>query len=352
MDFDLNDEQRELRDTARRFLEREAPIAYARAMMDDERGYRDDVWKQVAEMGWLELGLPGAHGGFGFIALAIILIEMGRVVFPGPFQSSVLAALAIAEFGSDEQRAKYLPRVTAGDVIATFAHEGRVDVEGSTLKGTRKFVTDGHIAELVITPAHLSGDDAWLVIAEPVRRDPTTLIDSTTKVADLSFDGAAFERLGATTRADIHWVLRHGAVMQSAVMLGASERVLELSTEYAKQRVQFGKPIGSFQAIKHRAADMLVDVESMRNAVYYAAWALERAHPDAALGASMAKACASDAAPRVAAGGIQIHGGIGFTWEADLHLYFKRATAAAALFRDAVFHREVIAGILRARAAG
>lgn len=352
MDFDLDDEQRELRDTARRFLEREAPISYARQMMDDERGYRDEVWKQMAELGWLALTLPEEHGGLGMgdIALAILQIEMGRVVLPGPFFSTVLAARAVARCASDEQRSRLLPRVASGDLLLTFGHDGRVDVRDGLLAGSRRFVTDGHVAELVLTPAHLEGDEAWLVLAEPSSRRTIATIDRTRVLTEVSFDGSTFERVGSSTRDDVHDVLRRGAVLLAAEMLGCAERALELATEYAKQRVQFGKPIGSFQAVKHRLADMLVDVESMRNAVYYAAWALERDNAEAPIAASMTKAFCSDAAPRVTAGAIQVHGGIGFTWEHDAHLFYKRATTDAAAFGDATFHREVVAGLLRARA--
>ena len=308
MDFDLDEQQRELRDTARRFLEREAPIGYARAMMDDVRGYSDEVWKAMSEQGWLALALPEEHGGLGqgAIALTILQIEMGRVVLPGPYFSTVLAGMTIARFGTDEHRARLLPRIAAGDLIASFGHAGRVDIDGDRLKGARRFVTDGHIAETVVTPAHLPGEEAWLVLAEPSARTTVATIDATRKTAECSFDGARFERLGASTRSDVWWVLDLGGLLLAAEMLGCAERVTELSVAYAKDREQFGRPIGSFQAVKHRAADMLVDVESLRNAVSYAAWAVERAHPEATRAVAVAKAHASDAAVRVARSAIQI----------------------------------------------
>ena len=352
MDFDLDDQQRELRDTARRFLEREAPVSYARAMMDDERGYRDDIWKRMAEMGWMALPFPEEHDGLGmgFVPLALLLAEMGRVVLPGPYFSSVaLGGLAIAEAGSDEQRARLLPRIAGGAAITTVGIEGRVDVRNDRLFGELRFVPDGHVADVVIVVARTDDGEEGLFLAEPSERRTVLTMDQTRKVADLVFEASPAERLGAATREDVQRLSDRAAVALAAEMLGLCERALELSVDYAKERVQFGRPIGSFQAIKHRAADMFVDVESLRNAVYYAAWALERDHPDASMVASMAKAYAGDAARRVTSSGIQIHGGIGFTWEHDMHLYFKRAKADEVAFGDATFHRERIARLLRDR---
>jgi len=335
MDFDLDDQQRTLRDEARRFLEREAPITYARAMMEDERGYADGVWKQMADLGWMALDLPEEHGGLGlgFIAQAILLIEMGRVVMPGPYLSTVvLAGSAIALGGSESQRASLLPAIADGSVICSVA-------TGSIESGAR-FVTDGHIADPVVV---IDGERAFL--AEPSERRAVEWMDLTRHVADLTFTRA--EPLGDASL--VAAVLDRASVALAAEMLGSAERVLELSVEYAKQREQFGRPIGSFQAIKHKLADMLVDVESLRNAVYYAAWAIERGAPDAALAASVAKAAAGDLAVRVCKAGIQVHGGIGFTWESDMHLFLKRCKAGEVLFGDPTHHRERVARLLAAR---
>jgi len=353
MDFDLNDEQRDLRDAARRYLEREAPIGYARAMMDDERGFRDEVWKQMAVQGWLALPLPADHEGLdmGAIALSILVAEMGRVVAPGPYLSTVLAGMAIADAGSDEQKRTFLPRMASGDLIAAVAAgPGDVEESGGHLRGERRFVADGAIAETVVVVAHTSGEEAALYIAEPSERTPVATMDQTRKHAHLRFEGVPAERLGSSHLSAVDRLLDRAALAIAAESLGGAERVSEMAVEYAKARTQFGRPIGSFQAVKHRAADMLVDVESLRNAVYYASWAAERGLPDASLAISMAKAFAADAYRRVAQGGIQIHGGIGFTWEHDMHLYFKRAKANEVAFGDATFHRERVAQLLRARA--
>jgi len=352
MDFDLDDTQRELRDTARRFLEREAPTTYARAMMDDERGYTDEVWKRMADLGWMALPFPEEHGGLdlGFVALALVVTEMGRVVLPGPFLSTMIGGLAIAEAGSDEQRARLLPSIVAGEARATLAHLGDVEERGGRLHGERRFVLDGHIAEHVVVVAHSADDEPGLFLAEPSARIGAPTMDETRKTAHLSFAGTDAEPLAKGGREVLHRAYDRACVLLAAEMLGCAERSTELAVDYAKEREQFGRPIGSFQAVKHRAADMHVEVESLRNAVYYAAWAIERDHPDAALAASMAKAYASDAARRVTQSCIQIHGGIGFTWEHDAHLYFKRVKLDEVAFGDATFHRDRVARLLEQRA--
>ena len=359
MEFDLDAEQRALRDAARAFLEREAPIGYARAMMDDERGYRDDIWRKMAGLGWMALPFPDDSGGVGqgFVALAILLAEMGRVVLPGPYFSTVvLAGHAIAEAGTDPQRKELLRAICEGDLVAAFADAGdtvaaTADGPGFRLDGEARFVFDGATAQKVVVAA----GDAGLFIAEkPAAATPVDVLDATRKVAHLRFDGTRAERLGESADAAhaLQRVRDRACVGLAAEMLGAAERVAELAVDYAKHRVQFDRPIGSFQAVKHRAADMHMDVESLRNAVYYAAWAIERDHPDSSLAATMAKAYASDAFRRVSASGIQVHGGIGFTWEHDMHLYFKRAKASEVAFGSADHHRERMAQLLEQRYGG
>jgi alkylation response protein AidB-like acyl-CoA dehydrogenase len=230
--------------------------------------------------------------------------------------------------------------------------EAAPEGDGYRLHGAASFVPDGAIAErLVVAAGSPGGTGLFLTSHDDVEATPISSMDQTRRVADVRFDGSPAQRLGDAEWPVIQRVLDRASVGLAAEMLGGSERVLELSVQYAKDRVQFDRPIGSFQAVKHRAADMLLEVESLRSAVYYAAWALERDHPDASLAASMAKAYGSDAFRKTAANGIQIHGGIGFTWEADLHLYFKRAKASEVAFGDASFHRERMAGILRERYA-
>ena len=355
MELELSDDLRALRDAARAFLEREASIAYARAMMDDPRGYRDDVWRAMAELGWMGLPFPEDVGGvgMGFTALAILLEEMGRVVLPGPYFSTVvLAGHAVLEAATEEQRKELLPAIAAGEVTwAAALDDVSVEVAASgdrfVLNGEARYVSDGATADRIVVAV----DDA-LFVAEGagLSATPVGVMDATRKVAHVRFADAPAERLG--NGGSVQRVLDRACVGLAAEMLGGAERVVERSVEYAKQRVQFDRPIGSFQAVKHRAADMALDVESLRNAVAYAAWAIERDHPDATIAASMAKAFASDAYRRVAASGIQVHGGIGFTWEHDMHLYFKRAKASEVAFGSADRHRERLAGILGQRYGG
>jgi alkylation response protein AidB-like acyl-CoA dehydrogenase len=357
MELELSDEQRALREAARAFLEREAPVSYARAMMDDPRGWRDDVWRKMAGLGWMGLPFPEDAGGvgMGFSALAILLSEMGRVVLPGPYFSTVvLAGHAVLEAGSGEQRKELLPAIASGEItwaasLSDTGVEARPDGEAFVLNGEAKYVFDGATADRMVVEA---GSELFVPDDGGLSATPVELMDSTRKVAHVRFDGARAERLGDGDHGALERVLDRAYVGLAAEMLGGAERVVELSVEYAKQRVQFDRPIGSFQAVKHRAADMLLDVESLRNAVSYAAWAIERDHPDASIAASMAKAYASDAYRRVASSGIQVHGGSGFTWEHDMHLYFKRAKASEVAFGSADLHRERLAGMLQRRYGG
>ncbi|MGH2830458.1 MAG: acyl-CoA dehydrogenase family protein [Actinomycetota bacterium] len=361
MEFDLSDEQRALRDEARRYLEREAPVSYARAMMDEPLHHRPGIWRATADLGWLGLPLPEDAGGVGegFSALAILLSEMGRVVFPGPYLSTVLAGQAVMVAGTPEQRKELLTPLCAGDLIATLALDDR---DGAAvrarrggdewlLEGRQAFVVDAESAQALVVAAHApDGPSLFACSRDGVSTTPLDVIDRTRSVSSVEFADAPARRMDGGAPA-IARVLDRASVAVAAEMLGCAERALELAVDYAKVRMQFGRPIGSFQAVKHRAASMHVDVESARNAVWYAAWSIERDTQDASLAASTAKAVAGDAARRVTAGAIQIHGGIGFTWEHDAHLYFKRVKLGEALFGDATFHRERAAALLAARYA-
>ncbi len=373
MDFGFSEEQEMLRSSARAFLEKEAPMTFVRRMMDDERGFTDQLWRQMAELGWLGLVLPERHGGAGlsFVDLVVVLEEMGRAVLPGPFFSTVvLGGVAIADGGSEPQREEYLPRIARGDLRVTLAHlepSGRWDADGIQLEarplggelvlnGTKLFVPDGHVADLLVVAARAPGSQGTaglsLVLVEAttpgVRITPLKTMDQTRKLAEVVFDGVRVPSSAVLGAAGEGWrllerIADRGKVGLCAEMCGGAQKVLEMSVEYAKVREQFGKPIGAFQAIQHKCANMLVEVESSKSITYYAAWAVANDVDEAPLAAAMAKAYCSDAYRHVAGEGIQIHGGIGFTWEHDMHIYFKRAKSSEVTFGDATWNRELVA---------
>jgi alkylation response protein AidB-like acyl-CoA dehydrogenase len=361
MNFAFSEEQEQLRDAVRRFMESKSPSAEVRRLMETTEGYDSAVWSQMAnELGLQSLHIPEEHGGqgFTFIELGIVLEEMGRVLLCAPYFSTVcLAANAILNAGTDEQKGELLPGIAAGETIATLAFteaNGKwnasgitLEAQGSgdsyTLSGTKMFVIDGHTADTVVVVARApgtTGEDGigFFVVdgdAEGVTRTPLATMDQTRKQARLDFDGAQARPLGET--------LDQAAVAMANESIGGAQKCLEMAVEYAKVRVQFGRPIGSFQAIKHKCADMLLEVESGKSAAYYAAWAAAEDNEELPVVASLAKAYVSDAYFHAAAENIQIHGGIGFTWEHDAHLYFKRAKSSEILLGDATYHRELLA---------
>jgi alkylation response protein AidB-like acyl-CoA dehydrogenase len=371
VNFAFSEEQEELRQTVRRFLEDKSPSSEVRRLMETTEGYDEGVWKQMAqELGLQSLHIPEAHGGqgFTFVELGIVLEEMGRVLLCAPYFSTVvLAANAIMNAGTDEEQAALLPGIASGETIATLAFtepNGRWDASGITmeatkqgdgyvLNGTKMFVIDGHTANQIVVVARnagTSGEDgiSFFTVdgdASGLTRTPLATMDQTRKQAKLEFSGVQAKPLGATGSgwAALSKTLDQAAVGLSNEMVGGAQKVLDMSVEYAKVRVQFGRPIGSFQAIKHKCADMLLEVESAKSAAYYAAWAAAEDNDELPVVASLAKAYCSDAYFHAAAENIQIHGGIGFTWEHDAHLYFKRAKSSEILLGDATYHRELLA---------
>jgi alkylation response protein AidB-like acyl-CoA dehydrogenase len=376
MDFGFSEEQEMLRSAARDFLAKECDIPYVRKMMDDERGTTEKVWRQMAELGWMGLALPEAYGGSGltFVDLVVVLEEMGRLVTPGPFFSTVaLAAVALLEGGSDAQKETWLPRIAAGTHAATVAQlepSGRWDADGIALEakqagggyrlsGTKLFVPDGHTADLLVVAGRAPGstgrDGVGLFLVDRTARGVTTTLlktmDQTRKLAEVRLDDVAVGTDRVLGAVGDGWrilerIADGGKVALCAEMCGGAQRVLDMSVDYAKVREQFGRPIGSFQAIQHKCANMLVEVESSKSITYYAGWAVANDVPEAPLAAAMAKAYCSDAYRRVAGEGIQIHGGIGFTWEHDMHLYFKRAKSSEVTFGDATWNRERVAQLI------
>ena len=372
MDFGFSEEQEMLRKSARDFLAKECAMTYVRQMMEDERGFRDEQWQKMAELGWMGLILPEAHGGAGldFVDMIVVLEEMGRVVLPGPFFSTLVGAVAIDAGGSAAQKEDLLPRLAAGRLRVTLAQlepsarwdaegiglEARPAAGGYRLSGTKLFVPDAHTADLLIVAARAPGSKGaegvslFLVDAKAPGVTATLLktMDQTRKLCELALADVSVPAERALGQAGEGWkllerVVDRGKVGLSAEMCGGAQKVLEMSVEYAKVREQFGRPIGSFQAIQHKCANMLVEVESSKSATYYAAWAVANDVPEAPLAAAMAKAYCSDAYRHTASEGIQIHGGIGFTWEHDAHLYFKRAKSSELMLGDPTYHRELLA---------
>jgi len=376
MDFGFSEEQEMLRKSARDFLAKESPMAYVRQMMEDDRGFRDEQWRKMAELGWMGLILPEEHGGAGldFVDMIVVLEEMGRAVLPGPFFSTViLGGVAINEGGSAAQKKDLLPKLAAGDLRVTLAQlepnarwdadgiqlEAKKAGSGYSLTGTKLFVPDAHTADLLIVAGRAPGSKGaegvslFLVDAKASGVTSTLLktMDQTRKLCEVVLKdvSVAADRVLGSPGAGwklLDRVVDRGKVGLCAEMCGGAERVLEMSVEYAKVREQFGRPIGSFQAIQHKCANMLVEVESSKSATYYAAWAVANDVAEAPLAAAMAKAYCSDAYRHTAGEGIQIHGGIGFTWEHDMHIYFKRAKSSEVTFGDATWNREIVAQLI------
>jgi alkylation response protein AidB-like acyl-CoA dehydrogenase len=375
MDFGFNADQELLRATARKFFENECTSEFVRARMAEGPGFTEEFWTKLAEQGWLGLVYPEQYGGagLGFVDLTVLMEEMGRAVMPGPFFSTVLlGGLTILEAGSDAQKKEWLTKIAEGQARVSLAWtepNARWDAAGVTttatasgggftLNGTKLFVPDAHASHALVVVARTrdGADDGVSLFLVPTNAKgiAVTLLptmDQTRKLCEVKLDQVAVPASALLGAKDGGWqplsrVAQRATVALCAEMCGGAQKVLDMTTEYAKIRIAFGKPIGSYQGVKHRAADMLVDVENAKSLTYYAAWAVDENVPEAALAASMAKAYTSDAYRKVAGAGIQLHGGIGFTWEHDLHLYFKRAKSSEFTFGDATYHREKVAQLI------
>ncbi|MBM3683094.1 MAG: acyl-CoA dehydrogenase [Actinobacteria bacterium] len=363
MNFAFSEEQEELRKVVRQFLDAKSPETEVRRLMDTTEGYDTAVWQQMgAEMGLQGLIIPENYGGsgYGYVELGVVLEEMGKALLCAPFFSTVaLAANTLLHAGSEDAKKTYLPGIAAGETIATVAfteENGRWDEAGVTmtesggkLTGTKSFVIDGHIADLVIVLAKSSGGGLGLYAvdgkAAGLTRTALSTMDQTRKQAKLEFNGVEATPIAKAgfSWADWSTVLDLAVVALAAEQVGGAQRCLDMAVEYAKVRVQFGRPIGSFQAIKHKCADMLLEVESAKSAAYYALWCAAEVNDELPSVASLSKAYCSEAYFHASAENIQIHGGIGFTWEHPAHLYFKRAKSSELLFGDPTYHRELLA---------
>jgi alkylation response protein AidB-like acyl-CoA dehydrogenase len=379
MDFGFTPEQELLRTNARAFLEQECPSSFLRQVMNDPTGDIPDLWQKTADLGWMGLLIPEELGGLGLTVseLVVVLEEMGRVLFPGPyFPTVVLGGLALLVGGIIEQQRQFLPRVAAGEIRLTLAltePSGRWDAaavatrahatpDGYELVGTKLYVPEAHLADYIIVAARSkdggSPEDGVSLFCID-RQAPGAMcsqlptMDPTRRWCELKLDHVQVPPGALVGPLHGGWPILAQVIDQAitalcAEMCGAAQRVLEMSVDYAKNRVAFGKPIGAYQAIKHKCAEMLLQIENAKSLTYYAAWACQEGVPEASQAASMAKAYGTDMFCHVVAEGIQLHGGIGFTWDHDMHLYYKRAQASRFMFGDANWHRDRVARALEA----
>jgi alkylation response protein AidB-like acyl-CoA dehydrogenase len=368
VEFGFSEEQEELRRSVRRFLEDKSPISEVRRLMETTEGYDEAVWSQMAsQLGLQGMAIPEELGGlgFGYVEFGLILEEMGRALLCAPYFATVaLAANALLASGDDEAQKDYLPGIAAGETIATLAlteDAGVWDLDAVTctasrsedgwkISGHKMYVLDGATATLILVAARSDEGLSLFVVdaatdAPGLTRTSLQTMDQTRKQARLDFDEVPARLVGEAggASAGLAKTLDLAAVALAAEQVGGAQRVLEMSVDYAKNRIQFGRPIGSFQAIKHKCADMLLEVESAKSAAYYAEWAAAENSDELGVAACMAKAYCSEAYFHASAENIQIHGGIGFTWEHDAHLYFKRAKSSEIYLGDPAYHRELLA---------
>jgi len=367
--FDLTDDQQAIRSTARDFLAARYRFERVRELAESEHGFEPADWGEMAGLGWSGLALPEEWGGqgLGIVELAVLFEEMGYALAPSPLLSNTIAGLALAFCGSEEQRERWLRPLAAGELRGTpalwdadssatpgeFTMQAQAEGDGVVLNGEKVMVMDAASADFLLVATadgrrHLieREADGLTVSAEPS-------IDLTRRLYSVRFNGvrvAAANTLPAAD-ADYYPVFLRLCVALAAESVGIAQRTMEMAVAYAKDRKQFGRPIGSYQAVSHRCAQMLLETESARSAVYGAAWAADAEPQALPLAAYTAKAYASDAGWRVPDASIQVHGGIGFTWEHDLHFFLKRGRANAAMFGDSKWHRERVADAVLASAA-
>jgi alkylation response protein AidB-like acyl-CoA dehydrogenase len=376
MNFELDDAQVMLKTAARDFLEKECTKKLVRSMMEDEKGYSLELWKAIADLGWLGLTFPQDYGGEGsaFLDLAVLLEECGRALMPGPLLPTVvLGGRSILAAGTNEQKEFFLPRIAAGDMILTMGLlEAGAGIEASDvgvtaiqsghgfcITGTKLFVPDAHVADYIVCVTRTGepvdnegGITLFLVDArtEGVQVEVLKTM-SGQKLCEVRFDDVVVPRENMLGQLDLGWTVVKRALLEaqlaeSAYMVGGARWVMDTSIEYAKGRIAFGRPIGSFQAIQHKLANMAVEVEGATSILYYGAWTIMENDPDMELAVSMAKAWCSETFKHAAFDGVQIHGGIGYTWDHDMHLYLKRAKAGEVTFGDPDYHREKVARLL------
>jgi alkylation response protein AidB-like acyl-CoA dehydrogenase len=365
MNFDLTDDQRAIKRTANEFLASRYKPEVMRALAEGERGFTDEQWRELSELGWPGVMIPEDDGGLGLGAVELLVIqeEMGYALAPSPLFSTVSAALLLAAAGTAEQRERWLGPLAQGEARGTIAvwdersgwapDRSEIETENGTLAAIKVAVPDASSADFVIVAG---ADGAHFLVetdAPGVTIAPTKALDPTRKLFTVELDRAPAEPLGGGRGEQIAHAYGTIVTALAAESVGVAQRALEMAVAYAKDRKQFDRPIGSYQAVSHRCAQMLLEVEGARSLSYWAGWALDHEPSTAPRAASMAKAYAGDAAFRVAASALQVHGGIGFTWEHDLHFFLKRGKANAHAFGDSRWHRDRVtelAGITAASA--
>jgi alkylation response protein AidB-like acyl-CoA dehydrogenase len=356
MQFGLSESQEFLRDSARKFFAGECPSAEMRRLMETDTAYDAALWSKLANQGYTGIIFPEEYGGVGLgkVELMLLMEEAGRALLPGPFFSTVVLAGSVLDaVATPTHKKQYLEPISRGEVRSTVAlveesanwdpRSVAMTATGGRLTGKKFFVSDAAIADFLIVVAR---DGVFLVHARArgLKITPMSGMDLTRKLYVAEFSDTPADKIGSTSNLSRAFDIATAAL--AAELVGGMQRTLEITVEYAKTRKQFGKPIGMFQAVQHQCADMYLETESSRSAVYYAGWALQENSPDAATAVSIAKMYAGDAARTVGNRGIQIHGGMGFTWENDVHLYYRRAKASETVFGDATFHRERIASMV------
>ena len=375
MNFGFTEDQEALRDATRKFLDNECPSTFVRKMMADDTAHATELWKKIAQLGWLGIIVPEDFGGSGgsFLDLVVILEEAGKSLLPGPFfASALLGTTAILGGGSASQKEALLPKIVEGNHIVTLAlaeKSGRYDAAGVTLAATAKgsdfvltgekmFVPDAHVADQIVVAARTggSGEDGVTLFLIDAKSPGVTsaqlkTVDMTRRQCHVALQDVAVSRDNVLGEVGKGWPILRRVLDQAmaglcAEMVGTGQKALDMAVTYAKERVQFGKPIGSFQAVKHKCVDMMVQVENARSLTYYAAWTVDENVAEAQQAVPMAKAYCSDMGKTVTSEAIQVHGGIGFTWEHDMHLFYRRALAGEAAFGSAPVHREVVAQTL------
>jgi alkylation response protein AidB-like acyl-CoA dehydrogenase len=372
MDLGLSEAQQMLKNSAQEFLEAECPDTYVREMEDDEKGYTAEMWQKLAEQGWLGLIIPEKYGGveLEFQDLIVLLEEMGRHMLPGPYFSTVvMGGMSIMEAGTEDQKQEYLPRIAEGQIIVTLAlnePSGRWDAEGIqltadksgdgyVLNGTKLFVPNAHVSDNLVVAARTGEGDtdiSLFIVSSQAKGVTQNLLKTiaSDRQSEVVFENVEVPSSALLGEKNAGWativkVLQWGAIGKCAEMSGGGQEVLDMTVEYAKQRTQFGRPIGTFQAIQHHCANMATDVEGAKFITYQAAWKLSEGLP-AEREVAMAKAWVSEAYRRVCALGHQSHGAIGFTKEHNMQLYSRRAKAAELAFGDADLHLEKVAEII------